>query len=124
MNRPVHRKACDQPIVLRATISYPGSRVSDVLIGAHKVQIPNESLRAALTGCRLVGDGKPAETSDAVSRTAADLLNITQREISEIVHDIESNRLPELVRDIRSVAASALRQDERPGWWARLTRGG
>jgi hypothetical protein len=50
------------------------------------------------------------DTSHDVAGLASRLMQITPREISEIVADTESNRLPELVREIRSVAASALGQ--------------
>jgi len=36
-------------ITLEARIGYPGSRVSDLLIGGHKVQIPNEAILKAAT---------------------------------------------------------------------------
>lgn len=34
-------------IMLAVVVGYPGSKVSDVLFGDHKVQIPNSALRAA-----------------------------------------------------------------------------
>lgn len=34
-------------ITIRAKIGYPGSRVTDVVIGGHVVQVPNDALRAA-----------------------------------------------------------------------------
>ncbi len=36
-------------ITLEAIIGYPGSRVSDLLIGGHKAQIPNADLLAAIS---------------------------------------------------------------------------
>lgn len=57
-----------------------------------------------------------AQTSDEVSRKAARLMNLTRAEVRDTVMDMQSDRLAELVRDIRAVAASALRQDEVKGW--------
>jgi hypothetical protein len=37
-------------INLDAKIGYPGSRVSDLFIGGHKVQVPNEAIRQAMGG--------------------------------------------------------------------------
>lgn len=44
---PMSREAEGQTLGLSAKLTYPGSRVSDLLIGGHKVQLPNEALRAA-----------------------------------------------------------------------------
>ena len=34
-------------INITVALGYPGSRVSDIFIGDHKVQVPNSALRAA-----------------------------------------------------------------------------
>lgn len=45
---PAHQGA---RIELSVIVTYPGSRVSDVLIGGQKFQIPNEALRRAMEEC-------------------------------------------------------------------------
>jgi len=49
-----------------------------------------------------------AQTSDRVSSIAARYVNITSRELAQ-------KRAGELVKDIRALAASVLRQDETRG---------
>lgn len=44
--------ASGQMVTLDARIGYPGSRVSDLFIGGHKVQIPNAAILKAATEAR------------------------------------------------------------------------
>lgn len=61
-----------------------------------------------------------AETSDDVSSIAARLVRISTRDIARIATSWDGEQLPALARDIRKVAASALRQDETPrSFWHR-----
>jgi len=53
-----------------------------------------------------------ARTSDEVSRKAAQLMRVTTAELMDLTLD----EAKEMASDIRSVAASALRQDEVKGW--------
>lgn len=44
---PMRPESHGQVIHLAVVIGYPGSKISDILIGGHKVQVPNEALRLA-----------------------------------------------------------------------------
>jgi len=46
---PVPAECRGRGLRLHAIIGYPGSAVTDLLIGAHKVQVPNDALRAAVS---------------------------------------------------------------------------
>ena len=43
---PLKREDAGREITIRAKIGYPGSRVSDILIGEQVVQVPNDVLRS------------------------------------------------------------------------------
>jgi hypothetical protein len=47
-NGKMRPEAHGREILLRLTVGYPGSRVSDLLLDGVKLQIPNEHIRAAL----------------------------------------------------------------------------
>lgn len=60
-----------------------------------------------------------AQTSDRISAIAGRLAGFTKQDLLDAVA-YGPPKTDELVKDVRSVAASALRQDERPGLWKRL----
>lgn len=44
---PLTRDLCEKTIVITAMVTYPGSRCSDLLVGGHKITVPNAALRKA-----------------------------------------------------------------------------
>jgi hypothetical protein len=46
-----------------ATVGYPGSKVTDIIIGGHKVQIPNDCLRRACVDMMHQRDMQAVEVS-------------------------------------------------------------
>jgi hypothetical protein len=47
-NQPLDADLAGREITIKVKIGYPGSKVTDLLIGGHKVQVPNEALREAV----------------------------------------------------------------------------
>lgn len=45
---PMPREWAGRRLALTVTLAYPGSRVSDILIGDFKFQVPNRSLKEAM----------------------------------------------------------------------------
>lgn len=46
-NEPLDKTLSGETILIAVMVGYPGSKVSDILIGEHIAQIPNEDLREA-----------------------------------------------------------------------------
>ena len=44
---PMDKSHHGRKVTIEVVIGYPGSTVTDILIGDHKVQVPNTDLRAA-----------------------------------------------------------------------------
>lgn len=55
-NEPIDAPMAGSTLIIAVKVGYPGSRVSDILIGDTKVQVPNEDLRAAYWLCDEIND--------------------------------------------------------------------